>query len=176
MVRDLGLVMVHIGSIGEEYETELQEVHGVEEASRAMRAVRAIVADLDEIKRIHDAEIQALDEWAQLQAKPLEERRKHLERLLTHFHENVIAKNPKKLSMKFPTGKLVSRMPGTGKVEIVDEDAFLKAALPGMTKETLKEVPVKDAIKAHIEETGEQFPGVEYTAPERKFTVEITGA
>ncbi|ABN53666.1 MAG TPA: hypothetical protein DEF39_11450 [Hungateiclostridium thermocellum] len=174
---------------------EIEEVYNMPEEKRerfkvtdkdsanwCLRKIKALKQEIEENKRIADAEIQRIQSWLKEVTEPLERSIQFFESLLIEYHMNIYAEDPSKKTIKLPYGTLKAR---AQQPEFCRDDEKLVNWLKqnGMT-EFVKviEKPEWNELKKKVkvignsvvyEETGEVIDGITVQERPPKFTVEV---
>jgi hypothetical protein len=158
-----------------------------DKASWALRKLAKIKAEADAASVQLAVEQARLADWFAQVTGPLDRQRGFFLGLLREFHEQQLASDPSKKTIKLPAGILKS-IAGQNKWTI-DEDEFLgwfdadldvQAAMPELVR--TKREPALKEIKSRFEprddravdpSTGEVVPGVTVAPGQRSFSVEV---
>lgn len=158
-----------------------------DKATWALRKIASIEKVWGDYAEAREREIERIEKWFEEVTVPLERHREFFAALLRGFHEQQLAADPSKKTIKLPAGTLKSI---AGQIRwTIDEEPFLKwfdedpdiaVNMPELVKVTRS--PSKSAIKAAFEPrddravdpvTGEVVPGVTVEPGQRSFKVEV---
>lgn len=155
-------------------ERERFRIDGPNTAEWALRKLARIEHQLAEDELVAQDEQERIDAWLRERSSAAERDASYFRSILTEWHREVLAEDPKKKTITLPAGVLKARKrPDT--VDVVDFDALKDFAEGNGRLELLrvKVEPDKPAIKKAVIEAGEAVPGVVPVAGDVAFTVEV---
>lgn len=153
----------------EEQETK-PTVEGQDQAEKRLWVVKMLRSEIHEIQQHAANERGKIDLWERNQTEKVQKQLAWLESGLRVFLDTT-----NKATLKLVNGTLKYRK-GRERIEIADEEAFVKAAEmddKGFVRTTVKKAPDKKAILEYINETGEIPEGVDIVTGEGSFTIEV---
>lgn len=175
------LEIEEIQSIPEE-QKERFKVTDKDSANWCLRKIRALKAEIEENKRIAEAEIQRIQDWLNEVTEPLERSIQYFESLLIEYHMNIYAEDPKKKTIKLPHGTLKARAQQPDFQR--DEEKLLQWLKDSGMTDFIKiiEKPEWGALKKNVEVAGDRVvhrdtglivEGVTVQERPPKFSVEV---
>lgn len=171
---------------------ELQEtqrfiVNDEDKATWALRKLARIEAEDAAVNAQYDRETARLNDWFMSAREPLQRQREFFLGLLREYHQQCLAEDPSKKTIKLPAGTLKSKagqnrwtVDADAFLEWFDNDAEIQKEHPDLVR--VKRDAALSAIKQILEpkddravypNTGEIVPGVSVEPGQRTFTVEV---
>lgn len=153
----------------------LEQVHAgftvtdLSSAEWALRKIARSQAWLDQQREMYEAERDRLDTWIAGCRQDHDDTASFFGRMLENYHRIVLEDDPRRKTVKLPSGELVARKsPET--VTVVDPEAFVCEHGFDSPLVRVKASPDMAAVKQAVKD-GEALPGVELVPGEVRFSV-----
>lgn len=176
------LQAIELENLPSEQERERFKITDINAANWALRKISAAQAAIREADALADAEISRINQWLEGQVRTLQDTVQFFEGLLNEYHQQELAQDSKRKTIKLPHGTLKMRAQQPEYQR--NNDVILEWATASKPEVLVPQPPkldwtgLKKAIRpvdgvAVDVDTGEVIPGITIVDRPPKFSVEV---